>query len=202
MYLFSPCLIFLDPIIKGQQKQNMSESRQRQQLVRTCSTASWSLHTPFTSLSPCLTSESPHFADSITLFMSSNYLFHCLNTFLPIPISSIVPMSLKNNLKIFNLRKTLVLATVVLSLVRLVECQDVNDYNNQLDNPAALRLITSVVYNKVSNLTAAIGQDFSSRSSFCIKDWWVIRFNFAIFWELECWILLFWFHSGMNSQLK
>ncbi|XP_059457230.1 ABC transporter G family member 24-like [Corylus avellana] len=91
-------------------------------------------------------------------------------------------MSLKKKVKIFKLWATLALATVGLSLVGLVRCQDVNDYNSQFDNPAALRLITSVVYSKVSNLTAAIGQDFSNRSSFCIKDWdadWNRAFNFS-----------------------
>lgn len=118
-------------------------------------------------------------------FMSSTHLIHCLNTCLPIPISSVAQMSLKKKLKIFKLWATLVLATVGLSLVGLVRCQDVNDYNSQFDNPAALRLITSVVYSKVSNLTAAIGQDFSNRTSFCIKDWWVIRFSFPIFFVAQ-----------------
>lgn len=80
-------------------------------------------------------------------------------------------MSLKN-LKVFNLRTILTSAALVLSLVHLVQCQDVNDYNNnQFDNPAVLPLITQVVYSQISNLTAVIGQDIGSQSSFCIKDW-------------------------------
>ena len=83
-------------------------------------------------------------------------------------------MSLKN-LKVFNLRTILTSAALVLSLVYLVQCQDVNDYNNnQFDNPAVLPLITQVVYSQISNLTAVIGQDIGGQSSFCIRDWWVI----------------------------
>nr|POF09365.1 abc transporter g family member 24 [Quercus suber] len=84
--------------------------------------------------------------------------------------SSIVQMSLKN-LKVFNLRTILTSAALVLSLVNLVQCQDVNDYNNnQFDNPAVLPLITQVVYSQISNLTAVIGQDIGNQSSFCIRD--------------------------------
>lgn len=83
-------------------------------------------------------------------------------------------MSLKN-LKVFNLRTILTSAALVLSLVHLVQCQDVNDYNNnQFDNPAVLPLITQVVSSQISNLTAVIGQDIGNQSSFCIRDWWVI----------------------------
>ncbi|XP_075670931.1 ABC transporter G family member 24-like isoform X1 [Castanea sativa] len=91
-------------------------------------------------------------------------------------------MSLKN-LKVFNLRTILTSAALVLSLVHLVQCQDVSDYNNnQFDNPAVLPLITQVVYSQISNLTAVIGQDIGSQSSFCMKDWnadWDRAFNFS-----------------------
>ncbi|GMY09255.1 ABC transporter G family member 24-like isoform X1 [Fagus crenata] len=90
-------------------------------------------------------------------------------------------MSLKN-LNVLNFRTILTLATVVLSLVHLVQCQDVNDYNNQFNNPAVLPLITQVVYRQISNLTAVIGQDIGNQSSFCIKDWnadWNRAFNFS-----------------------
>nr|POE85309.1 abc transporter g family member 24 [Quercus suber] len=91
-------------------------------------------------------------------------------------------MSFKN-LKVFNLRTILTSAALVLSLVHLVQCQDVNDYNNnQFDNPAVLPLITQVVSSQISNLTAVIGQDIGNQSSFCIRDWntdWDRAFNFS-----------------------
>ncbi|KAM4094295.1 hypothetical protein ACB094_06G184900 [Castanea mollissima] len=91
-------------------------------------------------------------------------------------------MSLKN-LKVRNLRTILTSAALVLSLVHLVQCQDVNDYNNnQFDNPAVLPLIKQVVYSQISNLTAVIGQDIGKQFSFCVKDWtadWDRAFNFS-----------------------
>jgi hypothetical protein len=108
--------------------------------------------------------------DPFMSFKSFLVSFFQILTF-PIPhIAFIVPMSLKN-LKVLNFRTILTLATVVLSLVHLVQCQDVNDYNNQFNNPAVLPLITQVVYRQISNLTAVIGQDIGNQSSFCIKDW-------------------------------
>ncbi|KAB1219051.1 ABC transporter G family member 24 [Morella rubra] len=91
-------------------------------------------------------------------------------------------MSSKKNLRIFNLWTTLILATVVLSLVRLVRSQDVNGDNNQFSNPATLPLITQVVYSQISNLSAVVEKSIGNQSSFCIKHWdadWNRAFNFS-----------------------
>ncbi|XP_027366945.1 ABC transporter G family member 28-like [Abrus precatorius] len=72
---------------------------------------------------------------------------------------------------------------VVLSLILgMIQCQDMNDYDNQLDNPFVLPLITQLVYGRISNLTSLISQQISTESTFCVKDPdadWNQAFNFS-----------------------
>ncbi|KAK8609643.1 hypothetical protein V6N13_062087 [Hibiscus sabdariffa] len=71
---------------------------------------------------------------------------------------------------------------VVLSfLVNMVQCQDVNDYD-QVDNPAVLPYVTSLVNNRLSNLTTVLSKEIRDQASFCIKDQkaeWNKAFNFS-----------------------
>ncbi|GMI80600.1 ATP-binding cassette G24 [Hibiscus trionum] len=71
---------------------------------------------------------------------------------------------------------------VVLSfLVNIAQCQDVNDYD-QVDNPAVLPFVTSLVNARLSNLTNVLSKDISDQASFCIKDQeaeWNKAFNFS-----------------------
>ncbi|GMI86994.1 ATP-binding cassette G24 [Hibiscus trionum] len=66
-------------------------------------------------------------------------------------------------------------------LVNMVQCQDVNDYD-QLDNPAVLPYVTSRVNSRISNLTSVLSKDIRDQTSFCMKDpeaEWNKAFNFS-----------------------
>ncbi|XP_021295420.1 ABC transporter G family member 24-like [Herrania umbratica] len=71
---------------------------------------------------------------------------------------------------------------VVLSfLVNMVQCQDLNDYD-QVDDPAVLRFTTALVNSRLSNLTAVLSKGIRDQASFCIKDQeadWNKAFNFS-----------------------
>lgn len=59
---------------------------------------------------------------------------------------------------------------VVLSfLVNMVQCQDLNDYD-QVDDPTALRFTTALVNSRLSNLTAVFSKDIGDQARFCIKN--------------------------------
>ncbi|KAK4279655.1 hypothetical protein QN277_011397 [Acacia crassicarpa] len=73
-----------------------------------------------------------------------------------------------------------------LSFVNVINCQDivvvVDDYNQQIHNPAVLPLVTQLVYSRISNLTSLLSQEIGHRSSFCVKDpetEWNQAFNFS-----------------------
>ncbi|CAK9150460.1 unnamed protein product [Ilex paraguariensis] len=67
-----------------------------------------------------------------------------------------------------------------LSLVRFVQCQNVED---NVNNPAILPYLTQVVYGRLSNLTSVIlSSEVSNRSSFCIQNPeadWNRAFNYS-----------------------
>ncbi|EOY18706.1 White, putative isoform 1 [Theobroma cacao] len=71
---------------------------------------------------------------------------------------------------------------VVLSfLVNMVQCQDLNDYD-QVDDPTALRFTTALVNSRLSNLTAVFSKDIGDQARFCIKNQeadWNKAFNFS-----------------------
>ncbi|KDP44400.1 hypothetical protein JCGZ_20080 [Jatropha curcas] len=89
-------------------------------------------------------------------------------------------ISLKK-LNIYNSWTMLLRIIFVFSFLHLVQCQDVGDYN-EINNPAVRPLITQLVYSRISNLTAVLSSEISTRSSFCVKDPkadWNQAFNFS-----------------------
>ncbi|KAI9124335.1 hypothetical protein K1719_004257 [Acacia pycnantha] len=71
-----------------------------------------------------------------------------------------------------------------LSFFNVINCQDVvvDDYDQQIHNPAVLPLVTQLVYSRISNLTSLLSQEIGHRSSFCVKDpetEWNQAFNFS-----------------------
>ncbi|KAK1571068.1 hypothetical protein Q3G72_011560 [Acer saccharum] len=86
-------------------------------------------------------------------------------------------MSLKKleTLKSWSVLKWVV---VILSLARLVECQD----TSQIDNPAARSLVAEFVYKGLSNVTTDLYQGLGEQFSYCVKDPkgdWDKAFNFT-----------------------
>ncbi|XP_057954657.1 ABC transporter G family member 28-like isoform X2 [Malania oleifera] len=77
----------------------------------------------------------------------------------------------------------LVILVVVLNLRGVVRCQD--DAKSQdvaMGNPAAVQLLTELVYSRLTNLTAIFSDDILRRLNFCIKDVqaeWNAAFNFT-----------------------
>ncbi|KAF4346808.1 hypothetical protein F8388_023333 [Cannabis sativa] len=84
-------------------------------------------------------------------------------------------------LKAFNFGILVFLGVVVLSFLKLGQCQNVGDFD-QFNNPLILPQITRVLNKRLSNLTDHLSRDLGNRFSFCIKDPqvdWNRAFNFS-----------------------
>ena len=81
-----------------------------------------------------------------------------------------------------------VLIILLVGSVQFVQCQNVDDYS-EFDNPELLPLFTQLVYGQISNMTTMLSAEFQNRSSFCVKDPWVL----CLVSEKEKKICWFWF---------